>query len=1096
MKKLILLGLCSLFLIILSGIVSADLKYNLTVVWAMNESGGQARDYSPSSLNNISENNATRIGTAQATGVNGFGIGMSGGSGDGIQPSDRTCGLLTGAYNYTLNIWFNSTSVGDVMPLMSLRSCMVQTDLWLHTTTNEISMYTDDLGEFMDECTNVYYLNNWTMVTIAYNRSNIPNGAATQGNYVMYVNGEPCDAANQTTIHGAGAGSSYIGGQFNGEGPSGTIDEVYIWNTTLSDDEIRTDLWNLTYGKFFPFTEATGDVTGGVLVNITYPNASSPTINSHFWVNSTTNITVYNCSINDTRWTLQSFNASNTTWDFQNNTVLSDGAYSVNISCTNLTSNGSATRSFTIDTTSPVITVQSNSFFDTTYGRVINYSQSVSALINLTLTDNTDLFAFEINITNQSGYMVYNFTNTSISGTHLNWSETIDLSNNRVGNYTINITVSDSHTAQRIDDFKIRRGLNTLTYDNEITIRADGAWFADTTKYTDRYSFEFEYPTLLVPSTKTFYVESESPITHISDSTFKAHFVIFGAKKWIDFEGVGSTPTVTKINDYKYKVEFANTDRRVVFNSIGGLNQKTESYDFYIDNAAPTWNWVTPIDNLISSGSINVRLNVTDTYRNTTTFTLFNSTGSLENVSVTNQGSGSWEYNHTFSSLTQTIYYVNATLIDQWNNTNITSILTLSLPSIDNCSLYSNKTLNFTFKDEGNQSNIQANFEATINYSSDSVSYTQYTTEVDGVYNFSLCIFPPTAEFNGSYDVRYSGDEYPQRRYIRDTQTFTNVTQNIDLFMLHTLDSVLIRIRALDQYSEGIEDANVQVKGTISGTEEIIAEDTTDGTGIASFYLDPDVDYSITVSKAGYTSLTKTIRPTTTGDTFDFILEEPSTVVDTNLASGIIHFFQPSNNSVTNATDFTFRFNMTSSIWDVTNCTMSLLNSTNTLNSSNSSFDTGYCNISLIVNTENYDYIESFVSYQLNGSLNLTARYLYNVGEFPSGNFSLKNFIDDVTAFSDAGFNDFSRMLIAFIIIFALTALIAKSASVFEPEPLLLIMWFLVFFFSYVNWLRIDWVFFPERLFGQAIAEPLKQWVIFVLTSLGVGGYLLKKMMN
>jgi hypothetical protein len=275
--------------------------------------------------------------------------------------------------------------------------------------------------------------------------------------------------------------------------------------------------------------------------------------------------------------------------------------------------------------------------------------------------------------------------------------------------------------------------------------------------------------------------------------------------------------------------------------------------------------------------------------------------------------------------------------------------------------------------------------------------------------------------------------------------------------------------------------------------EETISLDLTDGAGVATFFLDPDVDYTVTASKSGFTTVTKTVRPTTNNEIFNFILGAPDTTSFTSFASGVMYFFTPSNNSVTNATDFRFSFNLTSEIFNVTDCRLTIRNSTTNLNQTNSSFGTGFCNMSLVTDTANHDLIESRAFYQLNGSANMTVSYFYQVGEFNAGNFSLKSLVDDLTNFSDAGFNNFSRFLIAFIVIFAITAFVARTASVFEAEPLLLVVWVLVFIFSFINWLRIDYSGFPERLGPIVIQAILQQYIVFILVTLGIAGYVIKR---
>lgn len=860
----------------------------------------------------------------------------------------------------------------------------------------------------------------------------------------------------------------------------GCLDEIMWFNGSLSAQDIN-NLYN--YGRI---EGASGSVSSGsILVNITYPNASQK-INRHLWVNATTNMSCSSCSINDSRWDLQSFNASNTSWSFQNNSALSDGTYSVNISCTNQSeTNGSSIRTFIIDATSPTITVNSDSSFSTTYSKILNVSQASAFFINLTIGDNLDLYALEINITNETGYQVYNMTNVSLSGTQFNWTKSLDLSTNVSGNYTINITAYDSHTAQVIPELDVKKGLNYLEFESKIRVSADAAWSSKANKLRDRYSFEFSYPPLVVPSTKVFYVESDDSLQYIPDSTFTAHFVDFDNKIWIDFEGLSNSPKITKINDKKYKIEFTNADDKVVFNSIGLLNEYTINYDFYLHNDAPLMSFIRPPPDLISTnGTFFTVLNVTDTYRNTTEFTVYNTSGHFPyNVSVTYQGSGSYQYNYTFVGLTSQSYTINATHTDQYNQSNTTTA-TIYNTFIDNCTFYSTKALNFTVRDEGNNSLIKADITGTFNYSSDGITYSTFSVDYKDIFNFSICIYPNNATFIGDYSLYYSDTNYPQRRYYDDSVTMNNVTEEVNLYMLYVSDGIYVRFQVVDQFSNVIEGVTSNMKNDVGGTWVTVEQEETDGSGLATFWVNPDEDYQFTFTKTGYQSYTTTLRPTTS-EIYTVTLQEEGDVSEYSYATEVDFMFTPLDNILNLNNSYLFTFNLTSTYWDITWCGFWVKNGTTNLNQSNSSYSSRYCNVSIGFNISGYDSISTQAIYEINGSANVTQNMYYSSINTYKGTFSLMNFIDDLTAFGDAGFNNFTRLFIAFIVIFAITASIAKTASIYDPEALILVVCGLVLFFSYIGWMRVGYSGIPF--------EWLKDWIIFIVILLAGAAYIMKR---
>ncbi|MCH7590948.1 hypothetical protein IIB34_07930, partial [PVC group bacterium] len=152
-------------------------------------------------------------------------------------------------------------------------------------------------------------------------------------------------------------------------------------------------------------------------------------------------------------------------------------------------------------------------------------------------------------------------------------------------------------------------------------------------------------------------------------------------KKWIDFEGIDGQPIVTKINDYRYRIEYANEDEVVVFNSIGGLNQQSDYFKYYLVNPSVSWFFPTTTTSFFANGTIIISLNVTSNYRNETRFRLYNSTKELiDSFNISNNGTGSYFYTHSFdSALTENIYYVNATHYDTVNSLTNSTTLTFSL---------------------------------------------------------------------------------------------------------------------------------------------------------------------------------------------------------------------------------------------------------------------------------------------------------------------------------------------------------------------------------------------------------------------------------
>jgi len=112
----------------------------------------------------------------------------------------------------------------------------------------------------------------------------------------------------------------------------------------------------------------------------------------------------------------------------------------------------------------------------------------------------------------------------------------------------------------------------------------------------------------------------------------------------------------------------------------------------------------------------------------------------------------------------------------------------------------------------------------------------------------------------------------------------------------------------------------------------------------------------------------------------------------------------------------------------------------------------------LIYNTGNLSSIIALANWTINNSVSsvMTARRDYSIVYHYKGEFSLMNVLDDIKAFASGGFNDFSRALIGFIIIFGLVAIAAFYSGQYNPEGLLLLAMGLTWVFSFVGWFSMN----------------------------------------
>ncbi len=746
---------------------------------------------------------------------------------------------------------------------------------------------------------------------------------------------------------------------------------------------------------------------------------------------------------------------------------------------------GSSIFSLTIaGTTPPNVTIHGNNFFASDNSTIISLIQASSARLNFTFNDNIDLFGFVINITCNS-ISIFNFTNLSLNGMIDNFTQLVNVESPQ-GICKANITVADTHTAKIIPEFEVRKGFSWLEYDSKIRIEAEGAIWASTKKYYDRYDFIFNYIPFFAPKNKVFYIESDGPLIYQRDSIFKAHFVDYKNRKWIDFEGLEGQPKVTKITDYRWKIEFTNSDSQVIFNSIGGLNEDSFQFEYYLSNVSISFFDPEESQSTLLGTSFSVSLNITGNGRNETRFRLYNSSKDLiatANVSAT--GTGTYFYNTTFTGLSGTQFFVNATHIDVNGQTANSTTITLDSIQIEDCSA-GFPAINFTIRDELNDSRVRGDSSAIFDYNGTVKSF-QFTKSFTNQDNFSICIFPTTESLIADYEITYEATSYPQRVATVSDILLNNITKTADIFLLRTVDGIFTTFRIIDSFQNPLSG----VTSSFAKAGTTIETRLTDDAGIVSFFVNPDTTYIFTFTLAGFRTSTNSLR-VTTADIITVTLESEAEEQVTSFSTGISYFFFPQNQILNNNTDFNFRFNLTSSFWDITGCTLRLRNASQELAQGDCQFNASQSKVSIIFNTGNQSIIFAEAEWEINNTFNSTAIYSYAVRNVFVGASSLRNFLNSITNFAEAGFNDFNRFLIAILItLFVVGGLSLASADFREPEILIPVTWLMVAFFSYLGWMNIPLDTIPQI---RGLPEDwLNRWNVFILISLLGGAYLIRK---
>ena len=342
-------------------------------------------------------------------------------------------------------------------------------------------------------------------------------------------------------------------------------------------------------------------------------------------------------------------------------------------------------------------------------------------------------------------------------------------------------------------------------------------------------------------------------------------------------------------------------------------------------------------------------------------------------------------------------------------------------------------TLNITFVDETTGINILGeSFTVHLEKSDFSNTYTGITDNPHTITSLDASLYTK---------LKVSSDNYQERQYLNvDLSAGTNaIPVNLTVYLINNTDGEekTFNIVSVDGLAP-LQDVKAVFIRTINGSSTIVAEEESDFAGQVVLFLDRNYKYIINFTKAGYEDQTIELEPKNA----EYIITMISTIGKYNQSvhEGIRYKFSPSNIVLNNDTKYNFTFTLNSTVWPITNCTMSLLNGSITLNQT-SSFTSSSCFLRIEQNTLGMNNITSEVVYEIDSTFNFTVSRQYSVIYTYEGQFSLKNFLDDISDFSMAGFDSFGRMTLAFIVIFVILVLAGREIGFENKIILLFIFW-------------------------------------------------------
>jgi len=1000
-----------------------DLYNELTNRWTMEAKDGA------NSKDDIGGVNLSFLGNADHTSADKkFGSNSTSfdGTGDAMNTTKQ---LLNTQDGMTIAMWFKSTNSGEQV-LFDFRNGVTQKQSAKITVGGQIyTTFTDAGSDRMDftGTDTVGNTNRWILYVATVN--------FTEKTLYTWSDGV-ADGSNTD----AGYGGDEVVNDLNFGADTGETNELFGYM-----DEIM--VFNKTFGLAdvlllnASLTSLAADVPPSTSINLSTTN---PITNQIFNVNTInfngtgnfSNPADVNCSlyINGTvNGTINNF-ITGVDEVLSYNITFPAGetnTYSYLFACVDNSSAVNSTATiFYIDQVNPTLTTN---FANNTFIFNRNYTTWFNSTDSLALNS--------VNISIDGITHIYNDTMT---GTFFNKQVTINPYNLSSGKHNLTIKIADGHTASEIPEYNVYQPIldDWIKYsfkdkpDKYVKIKGlpDSIFDKFTTeKKLDRYEFDYE-PWDKTKTEYSFEVEASDYIKIIDRPDTKYKTWIIMDDKWMDFyteENPNDVVEITRISDKRVSVKVSNValkDGKIKFKSIGDLNIVTDTFEFYTTNFS-----VSYTDPVFVLETQNIILDIDD-------FTGLSSTATIK-------------WNNTAKSVTKTTpaglekHTSNFETPDLSNNANITFTWNYSLVygaetetgllsytqevlniGIDNCSTYTTQALNYSIRNESDNSlfsgDVDAAFRVWVNNAN---SYKAFNLSWHSGETFGVCINPSGLNVSYYTQLEYVANGQTKTYYINDAN-LDNVTNFIDLYIADGTTQVTFTV--IDENDNIVEGAFINVLSYDLGTDSFktteIIETDSNGKAVASIILNTQFyKFLITLNDEVVLSTSPT-KITSTTQTFQILLgtDYLSTFTTFNNVACSMSF-----DNASKGFSYTFIDSTSTAVSACLEIVRSTLNSETVINSS--CIDSAAGTINMFINEDTQDY-----TYYARGLVDIDGN------EFICADRSV-SFEDTYKKFGTEGIMGTFLLVVALVAIGLWSPIVAALLATVA----LIISWFLGFFF-------------------------------------------------
>lgn len=537
---------------------------------------------------------------------------------------------------------------------------------------------------------------------------------------------------------------------------------------------------------------------------------------------------------------------------------------------------------------------------------------------------------------------------------------------------------------------------------------------------------------------------------------------------WFDYNGTNVTieGCITGIkNSTNFILENNNLNMTIYANDTSGnLNSTFVSWDYKIlelnrtfsESAFETDSKLFSINLSANSTLSSVNL-IYDGTSKTTTLTNNISTVTFDIPTSTGVKELFWSFNYgseviNSSTSNQTVNGINFNFCNA----------TLTVPYI-----------NFSFK---NETISQESLNATIDSSwsiwlgggGETKAFTLTNSSENP--NYTICFSASNETLNTNVTLNYNNGQSQQRNFVSEP-ILTNSTTQQTLFLLPSFLGLFSQFQARDIANNPIS----LVKGTITRTLDSsivsVASFFTDSSGIVIFFLNPDIVYTATFSKAGFVDNVFTFVPTT--DLRFVTMGSGVSVNGSNISIGTLYQIGPASSTLANNTLTTFTFNVTGSD-DITLISMNITDG----NDTSLGFDSnaGVGNISVILNTSNNNTLTGIFKIQT-GDETLIISKTWIIGNEFEGDYSISKQGKLLLQYE---FSDFIRLAMVVLIMFGVVIFMSSNELADNNESKIAVVILMIWGFSFIGWLNN-----PAVVSTTGIAQHARQYGIAILSTGG-----------